>query len=52
MSTDVYATIPEAKSLRPISTRVLWTLNMLTCHCIDEERDDKSFMGVEIVSRK
>jgi hypothetical protein len=23
---------------------------MLTWHCIDEERDDRSFMGVEIVS--
>jgi hypothetical protein len=30
--------------------RVSWALNMLTWHCIDEERDDKSFMGVEIVS--
>jgi hypothetical protein len=22
---------------------------MLTCHCIDEEKDDESFMGVERV---
>jgi hypothetical protein len=29
--------------------RVSWTLNMLTCHCIDEEKDDESFMGVERV---
>jgi hypothetical protein len=30
--------------------KVLWTLNMLTWHCIDKERDDESFMGVERVS--
>jgi hypothetical protein len=30
--------------------RVSWTLNVLTWHCIDEERDDESFMRVEIVS--
>jgi hypothetical protein len=30
--------------------RVLWALNMLPWHCIDEERDDKSFMRVERVS--
>jgi len=30
--------------------RVLWTLNMLTWQCIDEKRDDESFIGVEIVS--
>ena len=29
--------------------RVSWTLNMLTWHCLDEEREDKSFMGVERV---
>ena len=27
-----------------------WTLNTLTWHCIDKERDDESFMGVERVS--
>ena len=26
---------------------VSWALNMLTWHCIDEERDDESFIGVE-----
>ena len=31
--------------------RVLWALNMLTWYCLDEEREDKSFMGVERVSR-
>jgi hypothetical protein len=30
--------------------KVLWALNTLTCHCIDEERGDESFMGVERVS--
>jgi hypothetical protein len=30
--------------------RVSWALNALTWHCINEERDDKSFMGAEIVS--
>jgi hypothetical protein len=30
--------------------RVLWALNMMTWHCIDEKRDDESFMGIEIVS--
>ena len=30
--------------------RVLWALNRLMWHRIDEERDDKSFMGVERVS--
>jgi hypothetical protein len=38
---------------RPISMvfiRVLWTINILTWHCIDEGRDDESFIGVEIVS--
>jgi hypothetical protein len=30
--------------------RVLWTLNVLTWHCIDEEKDDESLMGAEIVS--
>jgi hypothetical protein len=24
---------------------VLWLINMLTWHCIDEEGDDKKFMG-------
>jgi hypothetical protein len=30
--------------------RVSWALNILTCHCIDKERGDKSFIGVERVS--
>jgi hypothetical protein len=30
---------------------VSWTLNIPTLHCIDEERDDESFMRVDIVSR-
>jgi hypothetical protein len=30
--------------------RVLWALIMLMLHHINEERDDKSFMGVERVS--
>ena len=29
--------------------RVSWALNTLTWHCIDEERDDESFIGVERV---
>jgi hypothetical protein len=29
---------------------VSWALNRLMWHCIDEERDDKSFMGIERVS--
>jgi hypothetical protein len=36
--------------LRPISIEVSWVLNTLTWRCIDEDRDDESFMGVEIVS--
>ena len=32
------------------SMRVSWAINMLIWHCIDEERDDESFMRVEIVS--
>jgi hypothetical protein len=30
--------------------KVSWTLNMLMWHRINEERDDKSFMGAERVS--
>jgi hypothetical protein len=30
--------------------RVSWALNTLTWHCIDKERGDESFMGVERVS--
>jgi len=30
--------------------RVSYTLNMLMWHYINEERDDKSFMGVDTVS--
>ena len=30
--------------------RVSWALNTLTWHCIDEERDDESFIGVERIS--
>jgi hypothetical protein len=30
--------------------RVSQTLNVLTWHYIDEERDDEGFMGAEIVS--
>jgi hypothetical protein len=29
---------------------VSWALNMLTCHHINEERNNKSFIGVERVS--
>jgi hypothetical protein len=29
---------------------VLWALNTLTWRCIDEDRDDESFIGIEIVS--
>jgi len=36
--------------LRPVSIGVSCTLNMLMWCYINEERDDKSFMGVERVS--
>jgi hypothetical protein len=39
--------------LKPVSVgfiRVLWALNRLMWHRIDEERDDKSFMRIERVS--